>query len=47
MTQGRNDSWQKQLVLLGQIDLPSGGKADTTRRKWLKAEDLLTYKSFW
>ena len=40
---GRNDSWQKRLVLLGQIDLPSG-KADTTRRKWLMAEDLLTFR---
>ena len=28
----RNDSWQKRLVLLGQIYLPSGDKADTTRR---------------
>ena len=40
----RNDSWQKWLVLLGQIDLPSGDKADTTRRKWLMAEDLLTFR---
>ena len=41
MTRGRND-------LLGQIDLPSGDKADTTRRKWLMAEDLPTFgiKSF-
>ena len=39
-----NDSWQKWLVLLGQIDLPSGGKADTTKRKWLMAEDLLTFR---
>ena len=28
MTQGRNDSWQKRLALLGQIDVPSGDKAD-------------------
>ena len=40
----RNDSWQKRLVLLGQIDLPSGDKADTTRRKWLMAEDLPTFR---
>ena len=29
----QNDPGQKQLVLLGQIDLPSGDKAETTRRK--------------
>ena len=40
----RNDSWQKRLVLLGQIDLPSGDKADKTRRKWLMAEDLPTFR---
>ena len=40
----RNDSWQKRLVLLGQIDLPSCDKADTTRRKWLMAEDLPTFR---
>ena len=40
----RNDSWRKRLVLLGQIDLPSGDKADTTRRKWLMAEDLPTFR---
>ena len=40
----RNDSWQKQFVLLGQIDLPSGDKADTIRRKWLMAEDLPTFR---
>ena len=40
----RNDSWQKRLVLLGQIDLPWGDKADTTRRKWLMAEDLPTFR---
>ena len=40
----RNDSWQKRFVLLGQIDLPSGDKADTTRRKWLMAEDLPTFR---
>ena len=40
----RNDSWQKRLVLLGQIDLPSGDKADTTRREWLMAEDLSTFR---
>ena len=40
----RNNSWQKPLVLLGQIDLPSGDKADTTRRKWLMAEDLPTFR---
>ena len=39
----RNDSWQKRLDLLGQIDLPSGDKADTTRRKWLMAEDFPTF----
>ena len=44
-TVGRhNDSWQKRFVLLGQIDLPSGDKADTTRRKWLMAEDLPTFR---
>ena len=40
----RNDSWQKRLVLLGHIDLPSGDRADTTRRKWLMAEDLPTFR---
>ena len=42
----RNDSWQKRFVLLGRIDLPSGDKADTTRtrRKWLMAEDLPTFR---
>ena len=40
----RNDSWQKRLVLLGQIYLPSGDKADTTRRKWLMAEALPTFR---
>ena len=40
----RNDSLQKRFVLLGQIDLPSGDKADTTRRKWLMAEDLPTFR---
>ena len=40
----RNDSWQKRFVLLGQIDLPSGDKADTTRRKWLMAEGLPTFR---
>ena len=40
----RNDSWQKRLVLLGQIDQPSGDKADTTGRKWLMAEDLPTFR---
>ena len=40
----RNDSWQMRLLLLGQIDLPSGGKTDTTRRKWLMAEDLPTFR---
>ena len=39
----RNDLWQKRHVLLGQIDLPSGDKADTTRRKWLMDEDLPTF----
>ena len=33
MTRGRNDAGRKRLVLLGQIDLPSGDKAETTRRK--------------
>ena len=42
----RNDSWQKRLVLLGQIDLPSGDKADTTRRKWLMAKDLPTFRHY-
>ena len=37
MTRGRTDAGQKRLVLLGQIDLPSGDKAETTRRKWLMA----------
>ena len=32
------------LVLLGQIDLPSGDKADTTRRKCLMGEDLPTFR---
>ena len=40
----RNDSWQKRLVLLCQIDLPSGDKADTTRWKWLMAADLPTFR---
>ena len=40
----RNDSWKKRLVLLSQIDLSSGDKADTTRRKYLMAEDLPTFR---
>ena len=32
------------LVLLGQIDLPSGDKADTTWQKWLMAEELPTFR---
>ena len=40
----RNDSWQKRLFLLGQIDLPSGDKADTTRRKWLMVADLPIFR---
>ena len=39
----RNDPWQKRFVLLGQIDLSSGDKAET-RRKWLMAEDLPTFR---
>ena len=38
ITRGRNDAGQKRLVLLGQIDLPSGDKAETTRRKRLMAQ---------
>ena len=34
----------ERLVLLGQIDQPSGDKADTTRRKWLMAKDLPTFR---
>ena len=37
MMQDRNDAGQKRLVLLGQTDLSSGDKAETTRRKWLMA----------
>ena len=40
----RNDSWQKRLVLLGQNDLPSGDKANTTRWKRLMAKDLPTFR---
>ena len=40
----QNDSWRKRFDLLGQIDLPSDDKADTTRGKWLMAEDLPTFR---
>ena len=40
-----NDSWQKRFVLLGQIDLPSSDKADTTRRKWLMAEEITDFSA--
>ena len=44
MTWGQNDSGQKWLVLLGQINPPSGDKAETPRWKCLMAEDLLTFR---
>ena len=44
MTRGRNESGQKRLVLLDQIDLSLDDKAETTTRKWLNADDLLTFR---
>ena len=45
----RNDSWQKRLVLLGQIDLPSGDKAARLggSDSWPKIYQLFSIKSFW